>query len=228
MELTNRFTVPLPLAEAWRVLTDIERIAPCLPGAQLLEVDGEEYRGVVKVKVGPITAQYKGVARMTEQDEGAGRVVLAAEGRDVRGSGNASATITATLVGNDGATDVTVVTDLTITGKVAQFGRGVLGDVSAKLLAQFVNNLEATVLAADESASAVPTAAHPLADAGKPAGLRVAASPEPAAVDLLDAAGPAVLKRLVPVVAAGVVVLVLLRSFRSARRRRHACHGRCS
>ncbi len=142
MELSNEFTVAVPVAEAWKVITDLERIAPCMPGAQLLEVEGEEYRGTVKIKVGPITAQYKGVASFLEQDPAAYRAVLKAEGRDTRGQGNASATITAVLVSeSEASTRITVDTDLTITGKVAQFGRGVLADVSTKLIGQFANSL---------------------------------------------------------------------------------------
>ncbi len=148
MELTNEFRVNVPLDDAWAILTDIERIAPSMPGAQLQEVEGDEYRGIVKVKVGPITAQYKGTARFEEQDKEAHRVVLKAEGRDTRGQGNANATVTATLTPEPDGTRVTVVTDLTITGKVAQFGRGVLADVSSKLLGQFVDNLERDVLSA--------------------------------------------------------------------------------
>jgi len=148
MELTNEFRVNVPLDDAWAILTDIERIAPSMPGAQLQEVEGDEYRGIVKVKVGPITAQYKGTARFEEQDKEAHRVVLKAEGRDTRGQGNANATVTATLTPEPDGTKVTVVTDLTITGKVAQFGRGVLADVSSKLLGQFVDNLERDVLSA--------------------------------------------------------------------------------
>src|SRR5580698_1965882 len=147
MELSNEFRVGVSVPEAWKLLTDLERIAPMLPGAQLQEVEGEEYRGVVKVKVGPITAQYKGVATFVERDEAAGRVVLKATGRDTRGQGNASALITATMVPDGDATKVTVVTDLTITGKVAQFGRGVLADVSGKLLGQFVDALHADLVA---------------------------------------------------------------------------------
>ena len=129
MDLTNDFRVAVPPATAWTVLTDVERIAPCMPGAQLQEVEGDEYRGVVKVKVGPITAQYKGKAMFRELDEVGHRAVLRAEGRDTRGQGNASATITATLVPDGEGTHVTVQTDLTVTGKVAQFGRGVMADV---------------------------------------------------------------------------------------------------
>ncbi|MGH9301978.1 MAG: SRPBCC family protein, partial [Acidimicrobiales bacterium] len=95
MELTNRFRVPVPIDRAWSVLTDVELIAPCLPGAQLTEVEGDEYRGIVKIKVGPITAQYKGSAHFEEMDQGAHRVVLRAQGRDTRGAGNANATVTA-------------------------------------------------------------------------------------------------------------------------------------
>ncbi len=143
MELTNEFRVGVSVPETWKVLTDVERIAPMLPGAQLQEIEGDEYRGVVKVKVGPITAQYKGKAAFEERDESAGRVVLKATGRDSRGQGNASALITATMTPDGDGTKVSVVTDLTVSGKVAQFGRGVLAEVSAKLLGQFVDALEA-------------------------------------------------------------------------------------
>jgi carbon monoxide dehydrogenase subunit G len=142
MELNHDFRVGIPVKDAWKVLTDVERIAPHLPGAQLQEVEGDEYRGIVKVKVGPITAQYKGAATFLEQDESAGRVVLRAAGRDTRGQGNANATITATMQADGDGTKVKVKTDLTVTGKVAQFGRGVMADVSSKLLGQFVDALE--------------------------------------------------------------------------------------
>lgn len=164
MELTNEFEVPVPLAEAWKVLTDVETIAPCLPGAELKEVAGDEYRGVVKVKVGPITASYRGAARFEELDAVSYRAVLRAEGRETRGQGNASATITATLVeASESSSKVSVVTDLNVTGKVAQFSRGVLGDVSAKLLEQFAANLEATVLSsgADQRGGSEPTETPP-------------------------------------------------------------------
>ncbi len=147
MELKNEFTVDVPVDEAWAVLTDLERIAPCMPGAKLEESDGENYKGKVKVKVGPVTAEYRGTARFLERDADAHRAVLRAEGRETRGQGNAAATITATLAGAGEGTQVTVVTDLAITGRVAQFGRGVLGEVSTKLLGQFVSSLETTVLA---------------------------------------------------------------------------------
>lgn len=171
MELTNEFRVGVAVARAWEVLTDVERIAPMLPGAQLQEVDGDEYRGVVKVKVGPITAQYRGTASFLERDEAAGRVVLKASGRDTRGQGNAAATITATMTPDGDGTRVTVATDLTITGKVAQFGRGVLADVSGKLIGQFVDALEADLARGGPSISAAGDGhAGPAAGGGPAAG----------------------------------------------------------
>ena len=166
MELTNEFRVGVPVEEAWTVLTDVERIAPCLPGAQLTEVHGDRYTGNVKVKVGPITAQYKGTATFVEKDEVGRRVVLKADGRDTRGQGNASAMVTATLVPEGDGTLVTVQTDLTVTGKVAQFGRGVLADVSAKLIGQFVQSLEADVLSGGSAAAPDPVPADALAATG--------------------------------------------------------------
>ena len=146
MEIEDSFRVDLPVDDTWRVLLDIERIAPCLPGAQLQEIAGEEYRGVVKVKVGPITAQYKGTAHFESRDDATHTAVIIGTGRDTRGQGNASATITMSLASDGTGTQVKVATELSITGKVAQFGRGVMADVSAKLLAQFVENLERDVL----------------------------------------------------------------------------------
>jgi uncharacterized protein len=154
VDLTNEFRVGVPVERAWEVLTDVERIAPCMPGAQLQEIEGDEYRGIVKVKVGPITAQYKGTARFAEQDEAGHRAVLRAEGRETRGQGNAHATITAQLEPDGDGTKISVVTDLTITGRVAQFGRGVLADVSTKLLGQFADCLETKLLAGEESGGA--------------------------------------------------------------------------
>lgn len=241
MELSNEFEVSVPLEQAWGVLTDLERIAPCLPGAQLQEVEGEEFRGTVKVKVGPITAQYKGKAHFVELDADGRRAVLSASGRDTKGQGNASATITAQLADHAGKTHVSLVTDLTLTGKVAQFGRGVLADVSAKLMNQFVDNLETTVLAGngngngngtlatagggngdappEPAATAEPEgpAAASASPAAAPSTTRVIDSPEAEPVDLLDAAGGSVLKRLLPLVV-GVVIVALL--VRRARRRR--------
>jgi len=147
MELVHEFTVAVPVEQAWDVLTDVARIAPCMPGAELTGVDGGTYHGQVKIKVGPISAQYKGTASFAEKDEAARRVVLKASGRDTRGQGTASATVTAAMAEEAGSTTVSIVTDLSVSGRVAQFGRGVMADVSARLLEQFVHNLEADVLA---------------------------------------------------------------------------------
>lgn len=194
MELSNEFEVPVPVDDAWVILTDVERIAPCLPGAQLEESEGDEYRGTVKVKVGPITAQYKGAARLVEADADAHRAVIEAQGRDTRGQGNASATITMSLAADGAGTEVSIDNDVTVTGKVAQFGRGVMADVSSKLLAQFVDCLEENVL-------------------GGAATTTDEASPPVEPVDLLRTAGAPVLKRLVPailVLVAVIVVVILL------------------
>lgn len=221
MELNNDFEVAAPVDLVWAVLTDVERIAPCLPGAQLLEIEGDEFRGVVKIKVGPITAQYKGAASFSERDDVEHRAVLRAEGRDTRGAGNAAADITAELEATDVGTKVTVTTDLTVTGKVAQFGRGVMADVSKKLMGQFAENLsdliaasgdetvvdaavdEVTVDAtADEAAVDVPVDETPA--------VRVVDAPEVEAIDLLGAAGAPILKRLVPTLLAVVAVVVII------------------
>jgi carbon monoxide dehydrogenase subunit G len=240
MELINEFSVQVPLERAWAVLTDVETIAPCLPGAQLQEVEGDEYRGVVKVKVGPITANYKGTATFLELDEAGRRAVIRAEGRETRGQGNASAVITAELVEKGpSTTDVRVTTDLTITGKVAQFGRGVMADVSGKLMTQFADNLSTTVLApgtdapeagdGPEPAAAVvePAAAPTAVPASAPAasssasssngassGPRTIDSPEAAPIDLLDAAGGSVMRRALPAVGVLVILLLILRAVR--------------
>ena len=253
MELVNDFTVNVPVDEAWVTLTDVERIAPCLPGAQLQEVEGDTYRGVVKIKVGPILAQFKGQAVFVEKDEANHRAVLKAEGRDTGGKGNASALITAQLTPKgESSTHVEVTTDLSITGKVAQFGRGALADVSNKLLGQFVTNLETTVLSqpvaaahtlvavpvvADATSAAADAETAPAPKAPKPAPAPKAApaaapsatsngsadaaptvrkieTGEVAPIDLVDAAGGAMVKRLLPL---GILALVLLLILRRRR-----------
>ena len=146
MDITDSFRVSTLIDATWKVMLDIEGIAPCMPGAQLQEVDGDEYRGVVKVKVGPITAQYKGTVCLAEVDVANRRIVIDASGRETRGQGNAKATIVVTMTPEGVGTKVDVLTDLAITGKVAQFGRGVLTDVSSKLMGQFVENVERDVL----------------------------------------------------------------------------------
>ena len=165
MDLHHEFTVPVPAADAWRILTNLERLAPCLPGAQLTEVEGEIYRGQVKVKVGPIVAQFKGQASFVSRDDANYTASLKAEGRDTGGKGNAAATITARLESTGpSSAKCTVDTDLNITGKVAQFGRGALADVSDKLLLQFVDNLNA-LIAKEGVSGGSDTAAVPGASA---------------------------------------------------------------
>jgi carbon monoxide dehydrogenase subunit G len=239
MELSNEFRVGVSVPEAWKVLTDVERIAPMLPGAQLQEVEGDEYRGVVKVKVGPITAQYKGSATFIDRDEAAGKVVLKASGRDTRGQGNASAVITATMVPDGDGTKVTVATDLTVTGKVAQFGRGVLADVSSKLIGQFVDTLEADIASGGSSPAGAASAAEPgtagggadataaSSEPGKTssngsatasAGPRRIEAPEAEPLDLLAVAGGSTLKRLLPVAGVLALIVAILLRRRVARR----------
>ena len=212
MELNNDFEVAAPVDLVWAVLTDVERIAPCLPGAQLLEIEGDEFRGVVKIKVGPITAQYKGAASFSERDDVEHRAVLRAEGRDTRGAGNAAADITAELEATDVGTKVTVTTDLTVTGKVAQFGRGVMADVSKKLMGQFADNLSDLIAASGDEAVVESPASEVTVDApvDETPAVRVVDAPEVEAIDLLGAAGAPILKRLVPTLLAVVAVVVII------------------
>ncbi|MDG6107523.1 SRPBCC family protein [Dactylosporangium aurantiacum] len=189
MLLTNEFVVHRPLEETWTVLTDLERIAPCMPGAQLTSVQGDEYHGKVKVKVGPMTAQFSGVATFKERDAAAHRAVIDARGRDATGKGRASALVTAVLAAEGDATKVTVETDLTIAGPLAQMGRSTIGDISTRLLGQFVTNLEAQLAASDTApaagAAASDAAASGAADSGAPA---AAAAPTAAAATAATAA----------------------------------------
>jgi uncharacterized protein len=207
MELVNEFRVPVPVELAWDVLTDVERIAPCLPGAQLLGVEGDEYRGAVKVKVGPITAAYRGTVVFVKKDQAARRAVMKAVGRETRGQGNAAAMVTAELKEDGDSTAVVVSTDLTISGKAAQFGRGVLADVAAKLLQQFAANLEADVLATNAPASTTTTDGETI----KPKTTQTPPTAE--SVDLLRTLAVPVAKRVGPVaaaLAAGIAIGFLL------------------
>ncbi|GAA2646636.1 SRPBCC family protein [Paractinoplanes durhamensis] len=163
MKITNEFTVHTPIDRAWQVLTDLEGIAPCMPGAQLTGVEGDVYRGKVKVKVGPVISEFAGTARFTERDDTAYRAVIDAKGRDARSAGNAAALVTAVLAPAGESTTVSVDTDLKISGKLAQFGSGMIKEVSGKLLAQFVANLEAKL--ATDAASAAPQSKIPPASA---------------------------------------------------------------
>ncbi|WP_138758155.1 SRPBCC family protein [Modestobacter altitudinis] len=149
MQLENSFTVPLPVDEAWRVLLDIDRIAPCMPGAVLDSVTGDDFTGRVKVKLGPINLTYQGKGSFIEKDETAHKAVIDARGKDQRGNGTAAAIVTATLAAEGSVTRVDVLTDLNITGRPAQFGRGVMTDVGNKLLGQFADKLSAQLASGD-------------------------------------------------------------------------------
>ena len=204
MDLNHEFIVNVPVNDAWTILTDLERIAPCLPGAQLTEIEGDIYRGQVKIKVGPIVAQFKGQASFVTRDDLAHRAMLKGEGRDTTGKGNASAIITAQLTSvTPTSTKCTVVTNLTISGKVAQFGRGALADVSDKLLAQFSENLNQLITSAPATATTTATAVT----VSSPE-IRKIESAEVAPLDLLGTAGAPILKRAIPVVVALIAVVI--------------------
>ncbi len=238
MELTNEFVIDRPIEETWTILNDLEFIAPCMPGAQLTEIEGDEYRGNVKIKVGPITAAYAGKARFVEQDAVNRVAKLKAEGRDPR-QGNANAMVTASMVsaGAD-ATTVTIHTDLALSGKIASFGRGAIEDVSKKLLGQFTNNLRdklaegaspaAVVDAAPATPAAAPAASAPASSAPAAEGssatseaapaptptIRKINSPEAKPVDILSVAPDSLTKKVLPVLGALIGLLVLRMLFR--------------
>jgi carbon monoxide dehydrogenase subunit G len=196
MQFEHEFTIPVPVEQAWPVLLDVERIAPCLPGATLDKVEGDAFTGRMKVKVGPITVTYQGKASFEEVDKDAHTVKLKASGKEARGSGTANATVTAGLAEQGGSTKVTVTTTFNVTGRPAQFGRGVMADVGSRLIDRFATNLAgllsdggAAEPAASEAeqATAEPAqapAAEPVAEA---AAERPAESPEPAAERRLTA-----------------------------------------
>jgi carbon monoxide dehydrogenase subunit G len=263
MRLDHEFTVPVPAARAWPVLLDIDRIAPCMPGATVTKIDGDDFEGTVKVKVGPITVTYGGTASFLEKDEAQRIAVIEARGKETRGSGTATARVTAQLF-DDGAesTRVAVTTDLSITGKPAQFGRGVMSDVGNKLLGRFADCLagelgsdKALAAPAPAPADAVPAsaeagvsaqsqadaepatpAATAAAEPGSATDAAAAAAPESAGaatsgpasvldaprreaepIDLMEAAGGAVAKRVIPAVAAVALLAVLVAVLRRRR-----------
>lgn len=219
MKLENNFHVKVPVERAWEVLTDIPTIAPCMPGAQLTGSEGDTHQGKVKIKVGPITAEYAGSAEFIEKDEASHKVVIDAKGRDARGSGNAAALITATMTSEGDGTRVVIDTDLKIAGKVAQFGKGVIGDVSKKLIDQFVQCVETKLeddsgAAEDDSGSAVAGATAATSGAAgsatasaNGAGAAPKATEPVEPLDLMDAAGGAVVKRFLPL--AGAVAAII-------------------
>ena len=226
-QIVNEFTVNRPIEEAWPIICDVERIAPCLPGAQLEEIEGEVYRGRVKVKLGAVTTQFKGEAKFVARDDEAHTAQLHGKGRDTGGRGNAEADIYAVAESlSPTSTKCTVTADLHITGKVAQFGRGIMGDVSKKLMDQFATNLntmldeqgpdaDATVAEAPEDAGpdTEAPAAESDAEAAPAADATVRKIHGPAAepIDMAGMAGPALLKRAAPVALAVLLLLLLLR-----------------
>jgi uncharacterized protein len=236
VQLEHSFTVPAEVDIVWQAVLDPERVAPCMPGATLTEVSGSNFSGTVKVKLGPISLLYKGSGEFLEADEQARKVVIKASGKDARGNGTASATVTVVLSAADGGTAGTVHTDLSITGKPAQFGRGMISEVGGKILNAFAGCL-ATKLAPQEedpAPSAVDTAgagSDPQSAAAASASAAVATQakpkveakpqpqPEPEAepIDLLEYAGPSVLKRAMPLIAVAVAVIAILLRRRRSR-----------
>jgi uncharacterized protein len=235
MKLENQFTVPAPIEQAWDVLLDLERVAPCLPGAVLESSAGDEHVGTMTIKVGPITARYHGTVRVEEADEAARRTVMRAQARDQRGQGTAAATITSSMDAVPDGTHVRVETEMRITGPVAQFGRGVMQDVSAKLMRRFAECLAEEIAAGPAVAAPATPPTEPIASGRSgvllPPGPAAAAAEAAArshdapprqrpAADVLDlgAVGrEAVLRRAVPVVLALAVLGAVLAALRRRR-----------
>ena len=222
IELDNSFTVPVPPEQAWDVLLDVERIAPCMPGASVLSIsdDGNEIEGQVKVKLGPLSLTYKGTAKFTDKDQANNSITIEATGKETRGAGTASANVQATLKPDAAGTLVSIHTSLNVTGRPAQFGRSLLPEVSGKLIAQFASNLQALI----ESDSAPAPAEAPAAEGGDASSEAEAGTAAPVAV---KPATPApkqeeslnafkfvvvpVLKRVIPVAAIGAAIAIAIR-----------------
>ena len=233
-QLINEFTVNRPIDEAWPIITDVERIAPCLPGAQLTEIrqtdDGEVYTGNVKVKLGAIATEFKGDAYFVERNDANYTCKLNGKGRDTKGRGDASADISAAAESlSPTSTKVVVTTDLHITGKIAQFGRGILGDVSTKLIDQFSQNLNEMIDAdgIDDTANAAPELKDSTSERAEPAvgesastesaepTVRKIDGPAAEAIDLMEMGGSSIAKRAAPAIAALLIILFLLGRRRS-------------
>ncbi len=202
MKITNEFTVSAPAAQAWDVLTDLEQVVPLMPGAQLVGQEGDDYLGKVKVKVGPVTSEFSGKAHFVERDGQAHRAVVDARGKEARGTGNAAATITLAVHEAGDRSRVTVDTDLKVVGKLAQFGSGMLQQVSEKLLGEFVDSLEAKLA----GGGATPAEVH----AARPNGQVQRPAPEPAPIDLLELAGGGALKKYGPALLIAAAVLLVI------------------
>jgi carbon monoxide dehydrogenase subunit G len=247
MELDNVFSVPTSPAHAWEVLLDVERIAPCMPGATVEEFDGEVVTGRIKVKVGPVSLTYRGTAKFIERDPEAQVVVLEASGKETRGAGTASATVRASLEpeASGDSTRVVIHTTMNVTGRPAQFGRGVIAEVGGKLVEKFADNLaqlisdsnapsadastppaEASAVAAGGGTGAAETGTDASPAAVTPAAARptaLASAPAEArgddSLNLVRLVGPAILKRVVPVAAVAAALALLGRRFRHLLRR---------
>ena len=236
MRLDHEFTVPAPIGEVWQAVVDPERVAPCMPGATLTKVEGDAFSGTVKVKLGPISLLYKGNGEFLEKDEAAHKVTIKASGKDSRGAGTASATVTLTLTESDGGTHGAVATDLAITGKPAQFGRGLISEVGGKILDTFAGCLSGKLAPEPATAPAPEPAPEPAVKpapttaeinteprpsappSDRPPLRSVPAAPETEAIDLLDYAGQSVLKRLAPVLIGVAVVAGLVAIVRALRK----------
>ncbi|MGB7798670.1 MAG: SRPBCC family protein [Pseudonocardiaceae bacterium] len=229
MKLEHKFTVPAPIDTVWRALLDPERVAPCFPGASITSAGGDEFAGIVKVRLGPISLQYRGAGRFTDTDEAAHRTVIQATGTASGGQGTVTATVAASLVESGDGTAVTVATDMIVTGRPAQFGRGLIEDVGNKIIGQFADCLSrslgpqeepapmATVPSLQASLQLVPSqpvAAQPTSSPParlQPAPVRPVPPPMAEEIDLLEAAGGAVAKRAIPAIAAFVLLAVFIR-----------------
>ncbi|MFJ8910037.1 SRPBCC family protein [Amycolatopsis sp. NPDC102389] len=209
MRLDHEFTVPAPVGEVWKAVIDPERVAPCMPGATLTEVDGDAFKGTVKVKLGPISLLYKGTGQFVEKDADAKKVVIKAAGKDARGAGTASATVTVTLTEKDGVTHGAVATELAVTGKPAQFGRGMISEVGGKILDSFAECLSGKVGTTPEPEK--PQERPPL-QAVKPVN-------DGEAIDLMEYAGESVAKRAAPVLVAVAGVLLIVAIVRAVTHR---------
>jgi hypothetical protein len=206
MKIANEFTVSAPIEQAWDVLSDLEQVVPLMPGAALVGRDGDDFLGTVKVKVGPVTSEFTGKVHFVERSRDQHRAVIDGKGKEARGTGNAAATVTTQLHEAGQRTRVTVDTDLKVVGKLAQFGSGMLQQVSEKLLSQFVDSLEAKLAASN---------AAPSLDGEGPKPTSNSTAAEPVPIDLLELAGADKLKKYTPVLlgalALGVLVWVLRR-----------------
>src|SRR5215469_1009345 len=233
IELDNSFTVPVPPEQAWDVLMDVERIAPCMPGASVTSVEGDEIAGQVKVKLGPLSLSYKGTAKFTEKDQASHTIAILASGKETRGAGTASANVHAGLkpADNEGETVVSIHTSLNVTGRPAQFGRSLLPEVSGKLIDQFAANLAALINSTNNPAEAAPAQdAAATGDAAGAAGAAGTAAATPGttlvappqqedSLNLIKLVGGPVLKRVLPIAAAAALIAIFNRQIRSLFRR---------